>query len=325
MSSIGRSLASLAVVAAAIVGCGGGHEGQKGEQSEKAGEKVHDKPAGGRLAVAATIFPLADVVRRVGGEDVDARCLLPPGQSPHSFQATPEHVEMLRQVRLLIRVGLGVDDWAGQIIQAAGREGIRVLAVAKALELPALTAPDGPTSGQAGGHDHDSGDPHIWLDPVVMRRFVYTVADSLAQMDSPHADGYRRRADAYRKELAGLDEEYRRVLGGVKHKHFVTFHPAFTYVARRYGLVQMSLHAADAEDFGAGRLEDVEDFIRRHNVRAIFVEPQFPAERLKALAERCGAKIGRLDPLGSPALKGYDSYLAMMRSNLESLRAGLED
>jgi ABC-type Zn uptake system ZnuABC Zn-binding protein ZnuA len=326
-ASIGIALAALAVLAA---GCGNA--------------RAPDRPA--KTQVAATIFPLADALRRIGGEDVEVHCLVGVGQSPHHFQPRPEHAEIIRRVRLLVRVGMGVDDWAEQIARAAGRGGGRVLALAadpafqEMLEAlpPGAGAAErgeghGPARDRAGGretgpdtrHPHETGDPHVWLDPVFMRHFAGLLAEALARADAAGADGYRRRGRAYAAELTTLDAEYRRALAGVRHRHFVTFHPAFTYVARRYGLTQRALRGGDAEGFGTGRLEEIRTFIRAHRVRALFAEPQFPADRLEALAEATGVKVGRLDPLGNPGLEGYDSYLAMMRSNLKQLCAALRD
>jgi ABC-type Zn uptake system ZnuABC Zn-binding protein ZnuA len=72
-------------------------------------------------------------------------------------------------------------------------------------------------------------------------------------------------------------------------------------------------------------VQQVEQFIREYNVRAVFAEPQFPAGSLRALAERTGVAVGRLDPLGGPNVPGYDSYIDLMRSNLDALASSLAE
>ena len=173
----------------------------------------------------------------------------------------------------------------------------------------------------AHGHDHgDWGDPHLWLDPVFMQAFAEAIAERLAEVDPDGAEGYRRRAEAYIQQLRQLDADYRRRLGEVPHKAFVTVHPAFTYVAERYGLRQMTLHGPEGSGIGIGRFDRLRRWIAEHDVGAIFTEPQFPADRLQALSrELPDLPVGMLDPLGNPNVPGYDGYLPMMRSNLDEL------
>ncbi len=285
-------------------------------------EKSQPPSAAARLEVVATIFPLADVARQIGGPSVNVGCLLRAGQSPHDFSPQAEQAEMLARARLLIMVGLGVDEWAGRAAAAAKARGLAVLRLAE------LGGPDSPatSAGQADsdhvGHERD---PHVWLDPVQMRGFAADIAEALSRADPEHRQDYLRRRDAYVAQLEALDREYRTALAPLKGKAFLTFHPAFSYMAERYGLKQFSLHTADAAGFGPDRLDKAVAFIRANRVRAIFAEPQFPAEKLRALADQTGAAIGRLDPLGSPASPGYDSYLALMRSNLQALAGGLKE
>lgn len=283
----------------------------------------------GKLRVVATIFPLADVTRQIAGDDAIVDCLLGPGESPHEYQQRPEHFETLVRANLVVRVGLGIDDWAARAL--AGKGG-SVLVVGEALPLaasgPATTSPAHDAHDEHDGHEHHAhgdGDPHIWLDPVFMQDCARHIAEALCQADPAHAAGYRSRLDGLIEQLRQLDADYARALQNLSGRKFVTFHAAFTYIAQRYGLEQMSLHTADAGGFGPEQVEKVADFVQRHNVRAIFVEPQFPSERLGAIARRSGVTVGRLDPLGNPGTVGYDSYLAMMRSNLQALVAGLKE
>lgn len=286
----------------------------------------------GKVRVVATIFPLADVVRQIGGPLVDVHCLLGPGQTPHGFTLKTSQMEQLARAQLVVTIGMGVDQWASAAVRHTAGRRAAVLELCSPEKFRRLLERHGQgREGHEGGDDrggrghHHAGDPHVWLDPVFMQVFVAEIARELARIDPPHAGEYSRRADAYAARLRKLDEEYRTVLGAVRHRAIVTFHPAFTYVAGRYGLTARSIRTADAKGFGARHIEDVTAFVRAHGVRAIFTEPQFPPEKLRMLAKRTGARVGRLDPLGNPNVEGYDSYLAMMRSNLGALKRALSE
>jgi zinc transport system substrate-binding protein len=288
-----------------------------------------------KLQVAASIFPIADVVQQIGRERVTVTTLLRPGQSPHGYEPRPEQAEGIARARLLVMVGLGLDEWARRAAEAGGGGRIEILELGRLLDQiqAAATRPaegnaeeHGASEHEPHQHGHGSVDPHIWLDPVLMMDMVPHVAEALGRIDPPGRDEYRRNAETLRGELRALDEEYRRVLSGAKHKEFVTFHAAFGRLAARYGLKQEAVVGAEAEEgqFGPGQLEAVVRFIKQHGVKVVFAEPQFPPERLKAIAEQTGAAVGQLDPLGNPLVKGRDGYLPMMRYNLSQLAQALE-
>jgi len=231
---------------------------------------------GGKLRVAASIFPLADLMARVGGGEVEVVTLLPAGTSPHGFEPQPQQVEQLAGCRILLVVGLGVDPWAEQAAKATGSP-IRIVRLAD------LVGPN--TAGAEDGHSHhgEAVDPHLWLDPVRMRELLPVLADALAGLDPAHASGYRARGKAFDGELAALDATCRATLAGVKEKAFVSFHPAFTHLAARYGLRQCALTASHAQEGGPAALERVVRFVKEQRIKVVFAEPQFPADRLRWL------------------------------------------
>lgn len=287
-----RNLILAGVVSALAAGCG---------RDESAARS-------GKLKVAASIFPLADVARQIGGGDIEIVTLLPPGASPHGFEPQPQQVEQLAQCRLLLTIGLGADTWAGRAARAGGAR-IRTL----------------PFAGAAAQYGLDNADPHGWLDPVRMKQFASAVAEVMAELDPAHAAAYGERGKAFAGELDKLDAECRETFGKLKTRAFVSFHPAFSHLAARYGLKQATLAESHADEGGPAMLENVVRFVRANKLKVVFAEPQFPAEKLRWLKEQTGVSVGRLDPIGDPAVKGYDSYLAMMRSNLKALAAAMSE
>ena len=290
----------------------------------------------GPFQVAASIFPLADAARVVGGENVTVTTLLPAGRSPHGYQLKPRQVEAVASARLLLVVGLGMDEWAEQAARVGGGR-LEVLRMADVVGAePLAPAPEAPPA--AGGtaprghppgaaehkHHHTGPDPHFWLDPVLMRRFVKALGGKLARLDPENAARYRRRQKAYEEQLERLHEDYSRTLAAARRREFVSFHSAFTYTAARYGLEQMAVLEAGRGEISARHLEEVIEFIRRKRVKVVFAEPQFPADKLLVIRRETGAAVGVLDPLGNPEEPGRDSYLALMRTNLAVLAEALE-
>lgn len=287
------------------------------------------RPAGGKVRVVASLFPLADLARQVGGPFVEVACLLPPGLSPHGYQPKAQQAEQVVQADLLVTVGLGIDEWATRAARLAASRSIPVLEMAGSAQVSRGIQEQHEEEEHAGehghSHEHALGDPHVWLDVAAMERFTGVLAEQLTKLAPEHREAFLANARQYVAALRALDEEYRRTLSPLKHRAFVSFHSAFSYLAKRYGLEQMAVYNADAAGYGPERIEKVAAFIREKGIRVIFAEPQFPVEKLQALSRMTGAKIARMDPEGNPDVPGYDSYLAMMRSNLRTLATAMKD
>src|SRR5690242_9933451 len=65
--------------------------------------------AEGKLVVVATIFPLADWARQVGGDRVYVATLLPAGASPHTFDPGPRDMRLISRSSLFLKAGLHMD------------------------------------------------------------------------------------------------------------------------------------------------------------------------------------------------------------------------
>jgi ABC-type Zn uptake system ZnuABC Zn-binding protein ZnuA len=264
-------------------------------------------PAGGPIRIVASIFPLGDVARQVGGEAVHVEVLLPPGVTPHGFEPKPPQAEMLSRADLLLRIGLGADPWARLSAEASGNERLRTLLFSETVGIDTLHVKD----------------PHLWLDPVLMGHFVAVLSESLCAIRPAAAPGIRARAELFQHELTGLDREYGERLRSAKTRAFVSFHSAFTYIAERYDLDQAAVFEAHMEEPGPHVLEHVVTFIRDHGIHVLLAQPQIPLASAQWLREQTGVSIEVLDPLGSPQQEGYTGYLEMMRSNLETLTRAL--
>ena len=296
------------------------------------------KPSGqpARPQVVVSLYWIQDVVRELAGDDLAVDCLVTPGAISHNVEFKPAQAEALARANLAIVVGLGVDEYANRGIQAAGKGDLKVLTLSedpKFKERLRQLYADNPPPAEADededdhGHAHGAGaiNPHVWLDPVFMQDFVAAVADALVELDKAHRDDYLRRRDAYIQKLKDLDRDYRAELAPFAGKTIVTYHAAYSYMARRYGLVQVSLHNATGGGLDSQRLEGVLAVLRQNKTRAIFVEPQYPRERLADLSKQYGVRIGVLDSEGNPNTPGYNTYLSMMRSNLKNLADNLKD
>lgn len=178
-----------------------------------------------------------------------------------------------------------------------------------------LLAPVEGGHGEDGMGEHNregtGGDPHVWLDPVVVRDVVApAICEALVRVDPGRTAVYRSNLSRYREELNALDREIRERVACFRRREIVTFHPAWAYFARRYGLEQVAfLVESPGKEPAARWLAEVADTMRRLGISAVFAEPQSNPALAEALAREIGAKVLLLDPLGGEGVPGRDSYL----------------
>src|SRR4051812_688355 len=268
--------------------------------------------AGGRLRVVAAFYPLAEAARQVGGDRVDVIDLTAPGAEPHDLEVTPRQVDRIATAGAVLVLGHGFQP----SVEDAARTSDRTTVVLDHLPI-------------AVSDDVGSGlDPHVWLDPVLMRRIVAVAADALARAEPASRATFERNARAYGGQLARLDREYAAGLADCDRRTIFTTHAAFGWLAKRYDLEQQSLAGVspDAEPT-PDRIAELADRARDDGATTIFTEPLVPEDIARTLAREAGnIRTTSLDPLEAlqPAdkAKGAD-YESVMRDNLTTLRRAL--
>lgn len=270
------------------------------------------KKTNARPVIVATVFPLQSIVGQLAGEWADVELLMPPGSSPHDFEPKPAQMEPLSRADLLVAVGLNLDGWADRAAQQVGRKDLRVIRMAD-------STPVRVTPGAAGN-------PHLWMDVAFTRAFAGVLGDALAQQYPVHADDIRAGAHALQQELEKMDGEFREQLAGVPVKEYVSYHNAYDPLATPYGLRAVA-HLTEIELAPGGEVapKDVVaalDAIKQFHLRVIYAEPQYPPRATEILREEAGVRVLSLDDLGGPAIPGYDSYQAMLKSDVNVLAEG---
>lgn len=288
-------------------------------------------PAKNKLNVIASIFPLADWARAVGGDNVTVTTLLPPGANHHTYEPTPRDMRVASGAQVALFVGLQLDSWGTRVIAAAAPEA-QIVALGDALDeaggLPDLAQGEiCMEDHDHAAHDHSHGhshcepggrDPHFWLDPVLAAHAAGLIAEEFAKADPGNAIEYRARAEAYQEQLAALNMEVAASLSRFPRRDYAAFHNAYAYFANRYGLNR----AAVIEEYPGKSPSDryikqVVGTLREAGIRVVFAEPQFNPRAAVIIGDEIGGRVMILDPLGSPAEPGRDDYIALIRYNTE--------
>ncbi len=264
----------------------------------------------GQIKVAASIPPLADMAREIGGDQVTVMLLVPPGSSVHTYEPTPRQVEFVATAQVLVLNGVNLEFWAPKVIEAANNRNLRVVYTAEG--LPILER-----SGEEGGN------PHVWLDPVDAEYQAGRIRDTLIAVDPEHRPIYEANAARYLGRLSALDAEIRAQTASWTHRRFVAFHSAWVYFAQRYNLEQVAvIEEFPGKEPSPEYLAEVVQEIRKYNVPVVFAEPQLPPKAAQTVAEEAGVKVITLDPLGG--VQGRNTYVELMRYDVAEMAKGLK-
>ena len=285
----------------------------------------------GLRVLAAESF-LADIVQVVAGDRALVDTLVPVGVDPHAFQPTPADLRRVAEVDLLVVNGVGLEAYLTDLMASAG-EGKTVIEAAtgiplRKMEEEAATADE----GDHDDHDHEEGDPHLWLDPLLVQRYVDTISAGLAAADPDGAAVYAGNARAYQAQLSELDKEIRSLLVGVpaERRLLVTNHESLGYFADRYSLKVVGAilpSVSTGAEPSAGELAALVEQIKLTGAPAIFLEAGVNPQLARQLAEETGLRVvtdlytESLTTTTGPA----PSYLEMMRHNARSIAAGLAE
>lgn len=296
---LGAVLASLLVAAC-------GNAGPAGSPTPTPGPDA--------IPVTATTTVFADLVAQVGGTRVQVSSLVPKGGEVHTFDPDPRDIQNVASAKLIVRNGLGLDDWLESLVRDSGSTA-PVLTLGENL--------DGVTYLQG---DNGAVNPHLWMNVAYAERYVDRIADELASIDPSGAEDYRQRAAAYKATLAELDTSIRDRIATIPaaDRIVVSFHDAFPYFAAAYGLtIAGNIVNVPGQDPSAGQVAALVESIRTSRVSAIFAEAQFNDALAVTIADETGVPVvtDLYDgTLGDPPA---DTYVGMMTWDADRIVAAI--
>jgi ABC-type Zn uptake system ZnuABC Zn-binding protein ZnuA len=170
----------------------------------------------GKLVTVTTLPYLADLVRQLGGDEVEVQALVPPGQDPHFMVPTPALSILVAEADLLIENGMQFEMWSERVIDGARNQRIRpgypghlyAATGVSPLQVPAVQS-------RASGDVHPSGNPHVWLDPLNLKVIARNIEARLAAVRPSAGPTFAKNREAFERRLddAYYGPELVRILG----------------------------------------------------------------------------------------------------------------
>lgn len=319
-------LAIVSVVTAlSLAGCGAKEEASAPQSSGESAAKPK---------VYTTIYPLEFAAKRIGGEYVDVINIIPPGVEPHDYEPTAKDMVALSDADIFAYNGSGLELWVDKAVQSLDKNKTAVVNSTEGLNLLEASAHDEHEhEGEAGdehAHEHDHGayDPHVWLDPTMLKAQAEKIKNALVQKDQAHAADFEKNYQQLASDLDSLDKEFKDMVAQASKKEFMVSHSAFGYLAHHYGLEQVAISGIDpADEPSPSELKELVEHVKEHNISYVMFETLVSPKVAEVIAREAGVKTATLNPLEGLTeddVKAGRDYLSIMRDNLEALRAALK-
>lgn len=329
-------LLATATAAFGFTGCGAqGTGGQESAAPDNGGEA---------LKIVTTVFPEYDWVKEILGDKADKAeltLLLDNGVDLHSYQPTAEDIAKISECDLFIYVGGESDGWVEDALAEAKDRDIRVVNLMETLGdsvkeeevVEGMEAEEEEESEEAEEEEGPEYDEHVWLSLKNAQILVNKIAEEMGAADADNADVYKANAKAYSEKLAELDSEYKSVVDAapVKTLLFGDRFP-FRYMVDDYGLDYYAAFvgcSAETEAsfetvvFLAGKVDE----LGLGSVLTIESSDGRIAQTIIDNTSKKDQQVLTLDSMQSTTSEDVEkgaSYLAIMKSNLEVLKAALK-
>ena len=297
-----RSFVTVLSLTCTVSACGGPGStfGDKKEQPEAA------------IVVAASFYPIAEIVERVGGDTVRVVNLTPAGTDAHDVELTAKQLQDLQDAKITFYLGDHFQPSIKKAIDSLKGESVDLLKVT-------------PTAGfTCGGCE---GDPHVWLDPSNMILMTREVVKQLSAARPELATQFSANADVYVKELEAVGTLIDTSFTNCVSTTLVTSHYSFLYFATRAKLEVSSLAPGNPDaQLSAKQIEQITKDLRTKKVTTIFSEELVASSVVSTMAKSLNAQVNVLQPLEgitNSDLKAGKNYISEQRENIARIANGL--
>jgi zinc transport system substrate-binding protein len=266
-----------------------------------------------KLRIGTTLHPYYSFVANIVGDRAEVVPLIEAGFNPHNYTPRPEDMKRAITLDALVVNGIGHDEFALKIVEAAGaKEELRLIYANESVALIPLAG--------AGG-DMKSVNPHTFVSLAAATQQVYTIARAIGEIDPRNASVYRANARDYALRLRKLKSEFMAQLAGADVSRFscATMHDAYGYLLQEFGLrVSAVIEPRHGVQPTARQLAETIDRIKGADVHVLFAEKYFASKLSDTIRNATGVEIYSFSHISDGPFTA-DKFESDMRENLATL------
>lgn len=273
-----------------------------------------------KLQLLASIKPLALIAQEVAGDQAEVTTLLPITASPHDYPLKMSDHKRLRAADLVLWIGPEMESFLARPLANLAADKLITSYQLNGLYWPEEVVSD----HQHTSHTHIGKDPHIWLDPRNAVVVAQELAARLAQLQPESAAQFHANAQRFAASVHKLDQQLTQQLAPIKTVGFAVYHEGYSHFVSRYGLHQVAYVTFTPERRpGAKHLKELREVLVNEG-RCLFIEPQYKAQSMEAMATELRLRIGVLDPIGDQQVNTYQTLLEQLGQSFLTCLTGSE-
>lgn len=239
--------------------------------------------------ITVSIAPFKYFVEAIAGGNFTVNVMVPSGANPHIYEPFPEQLSNLRRSAAYISNGyLGFEiTWLDRFYEMNRK--MKKLNLGNSID-PIL----------AEHHDEDHhleiADPHYWVSPLCAMKMASSVRDLLIELDRDNMEFYDKNYNIFLDRILEVDSMAKELSSSRGGKAFMIYHPNLAYLARDYGLEEISVENEGKEPDPA-RLMGLIDRARNDSLMVILVQREYDTKNARVVADEVGASVIVIDPL----------------------------
>jgi zinc transport system substrate-binding protein len=271
-----------------------------------------------KFDVVGLFYPLYDVTRNVAGDRLSAKSFIPAGVEPHSFDPSPSDLMSLSQAKVFVGTGINFEGMEERF-ESSLSDDVTIIHAFNGVDFI-----EGVDVYEENKEEHaEDIDPHVWLSPKNMIIITNNIKEGLRRANPENADYYEQNAANYIARLQQLDSDFTNGLASCKKNKILTTHAAFSYLARDYGFEQVPIYGLSPEaEPTPHQIIALIDAAKANDLKYVFYEELVDPRVSQTIASEVGAQTLALNPVESG--DESESYISIMRGNLDNLRVALE-
>ena len=249
--------------------------------------------------ITVNILPQKYFVEKIVKDKFEINVMVKPGSSPHNYEPKPSQMKSLVNSKAYFLVGDPFEQaWMDKFKQNA--KNTLFVDTTKGIEKIQMEEhnhhDEANVDAKHDEHDHSGFDPHVWLDPLLVKIQAKNIYEAMVEIDSQNGDFYKTNYEEFIKELDTLDENIKTILSPYKDKAFMVFHPSWGYFAKRYDIEQISIEIEGKEPKPNELVELIEE-AKKYDIKIVFLAPQFSQKSAKTISKNINANVIAIDPI----------------------------
>lgn len=253
------------------------------------------KKEGGTRMISVTIEPQRYFVEKIAGDLFQVYCVTPAGQSPETYDPTPQQMVQISQSQAYFRIGeIGFEQAWMKNLQSQNPD-MRVFDLSEGMEL-IKNQEEEHEGEEAHHHHHGSVDPHIWTSISGAKVIAQNTCQALVKLDPENQETYQAGYQRLIGEIDSTAVEMKRLLQPLAGSAFIIYHPTLTYFAREFGLQQLCIEL-DGKEPSPAQLKRLIETAAQSKAKVVFVQQEFDQKNAKLIAKETGCRLVKINPL----------------------------